>query len=911
VKLQIQPYVLVAGLALGCLSAAAFEVSLDAHGDLTLGADGPKAGVRVRRKNWTGTDGGLAHGSTRENPLGEPIDRTTGTARFDVADNRGKFAEGWLSLVGGTGRCACVRAELVACEERDANDINFSFDIPCARLANARMRDGEGRTLSFPAKMGTEVGLYSESTASFEIQNRQDGSFLRFVFPSPCRVSVQDSRRWGPEFTFRIAPLAPYRRPFSPGERSAFAFQIFHSEGIETVLDEPVTIRAGEDWVPIDNRREIEKGSALDFSSFGLIDAPAGKYGRLRAVGDHFEFEKRPGVPQRFYGVNLCFTANTPDAEAGARAVERFRRLGYNSLRLHHFENDLRWGVFTPGGFNRSQLDKFDRLVANAIAGGLYLTTDLYVSRRVTFAQVGMKGTGELNFYAYKALVGLHEGCTEDWKRFTREFLLHVNPYTGRSLAKEPALTHLVLINEGAMNLGWPTLANLTFVKDLWGEWLAQRRRDDPNFAPGLSRDCFGPAFAQNGALQAFMADCDLKAVARLKSFVRELGCEALLSSQNACDCAAMARARQAYDYVDTHHYVDHPRFVRGWSLPSVCKNENPLLTEAVPPSDIAFVRLAGKPFTVSEWNFAGPARSRAAGGLLMGSFAALQDWSALWRFAYAHHARQLEADGDLQLSYFDLSRDPILQANDRTALLLFLRGDMASLKEKLALDVGGATFAADLAPPSNAPDWQDARWRVQVARTLGRAPADWKTCSLSAAKTNVPISAEDSPSVGIDRKRGTFSVVTPRTVGGYAPEGKMKAGVLSFDVGKVPAAVTASSLDGQPIHRSRRILLTHLTDAQAEGRVYANASLRTLCAAGGRTLIRDGRAQIDLALEEAESCQVWGLDTTGRRTGRLSVRIQDGHLVFTASVRAEGMARLYYEIVKPNSRPTRCRGEI
>ena len=141
----------------------------------------------------------------------------------------------------------------------------------------------------------------------------------------------------------------------------------------------------------------------------------------------------------------------------------------------------------------------------------------------------------------------------------------------------------------------------------------------------------------------------------------------------------------------------------------------------------------------------------------------------------------------------------------------------------------------------------------------------------------------------------------TPRTVGGFVPQGSVQSGVLSFDVGDVPAVVTASSLDDYPVERSRRILLMHLTDVQADGRVYANASMRTLCEAGGRTLVRVGQAKIDLALDSPEDCQVWGLDTAGRRVGRVPAEVRNDRLRFTAEVCAGGKARLYYEIVKPN----------
>ena len=71
------------------------------------------------------------------------------------------------------------------------------------------------------------------------------------------------------------------------------------------------------DWLPFafPYDQPLEAGSAPDAS--GLLDAPAGKYGKLASVGDHFEFADRPGHPVRFFPVNLVAP---PDASLGADA---------------------------------------------------------------------------------------------------------------------------------------------------------------------------------------------------------------------------------------------------------------------------------------------------------------------------------------------------------------------------------------------------------------------------------------------------------------------------------------------------------------------------------------------------------------------------------------------------------------
>src|SRR5258706_11346736 len=51
-------------------------------------------------------------------------------------------------------------------------------------------------------------------------------------------------------------------------------------------------ITAGADWVPLTLELDIQPGSALDFSTMGFSEAPAGKHGRVIARPDgQFAFE--------------------------------------------------------------------------------------------------------------------------------------------------------------------------------------------------------------------------------------------------------------------------------------------------------------------------------------------------------------------------------------------------------------------------------------------------------------------------------------------------------------------------------------------------------------------------------------------------------------------------------------------
>ena len=60
-----------------------------------------------------------------------------------------------------------------------------------------------------------------------------------------------------------------------------------------------------------------------------------------RSRNGKFFFEKNPGQPIRFYGVNLSSSANFLEKEACRRLADRLAACGYNSVRIHHHDRML------------------------------------------------------------------------------------------------------------------------------------------------------------------------------------------------------------------------------------------------------------------------------------------------------------------------------------------------------------------------------------------------------------------------------------------------------------------------------------------------------------------------------------------------------------------------------------------
>lgn len=728
----------------------------------------------------------------------------------------------------------------------------------------------------------------------------------------------------------------------------------------------PVVLAASPDWIPLRPELEIAAGSALDFSAMGFVDAPAGKHGRVIARPDgQFAFADSPDTPRRFYGVNLCFNAQYLSRDEANRIAERLVRLGYNALRLHHYEQDLTSGQTNTTRLNPQKLDQLDGLMEALIRRGVYITTDLYVSRSVPYREVGIDRDGRIAMDTFKILVPVHKGAFENWKAFTRSLLDHVNPYTNRRYAEEPALAWLALINEGNFGNFFGDLRTIPEWTQAWNRWLTRRYPDRAALAAAWGDELQSHESPADSSVAlpeslsgtrrrardtiAFFADTERDMLQRMTAFLREeLGCHALLSNANSWTYYVTDQSvRALYDYVDDHFYVDHPRFLeRSWRLPSRCPNTSPIADGATGGRSKTFTRLLDKPFTISEYNFSGPGRFRGVGGILTGALGALQGWGGIWRFAYSHSREALFTPS--RMGYFDLASDPLSQAAERASLCLFLRGDLQTAPHSVAL----AMTDADLQHPADripslAPRWHWLAWVTRVGTRVAPSPhatlpydlllpLGWESpASAFDPRKTLPadpyaidddrlwtaikehglvpshnatdpvrkVYQSETGQILIDAPRNLLVLDTPRTAGGFAPLGqplRAPQGGIEVATSGTDATVWVSALDRHPIRQSRRLLVTHLTDLQNTGIRYAEPERQTLQDWGLLPyLVRAGKADLAIRLDDAHRYQVWALDPGGKRLAQVPARAEGNTLRFQVDVAGDTAtgARMLYEL--------------
>ena len=883
---------------------------------------------------------------------GTRLECTEGVARafaIDLSGNGGEnIAEGDVQFAGRAKFAAsddgAIAAEWEIVPDRSGKLAGLAVEsrIPIVRLLCGLRADG--RDITIPSATPAEPILFQGAVSRVEALGTDGKPWLQLDFPAVAPVLVRDLRTAGASVVSLRLLLT--RDSVEAGKTYVQRARIsIPGRALRLVENGPVVLKAGPDWLPYPPPAPgvdwVEPGSALDFSATCPHHSPAGKFGRVVAVGEHFELEARPGEPIRFCGVNLVHDANTPSTpEDSERFASNLARMGFNSVRLHHHERPL-----LAGGdpacltLDPEALDRFDALCAACLRHGLYLTTDLYVSRTpISWRAIGIDRDGEFKRDDFKRLVVFHEGAYSNLVAWTRFFLGHVNPYTGRSLAEEPGLAQLAIVNEGNLgNWGRDAILETPGVAEAWRDWCAARgvAPADLSNLPGDLYEATGADRELSNLFAVFLVDCETRFYRRMTALVRdELGCRAPLSSLSSWyNSVAYCLPRAEFDYTDDHGYVDHPFFLGSyWKPPSSNAGVNPLLGgDGVP--GYAWRRLFGKPFCVTEWNWASPGEFRAASGLVMGALAARQGWAGLWRFAWSHDRKGVEAPGSVRMRYFDLHADPTQWASERAALCLFLRSDLAPLPGGVAspteLDEAairrGEGAARRLSRPPNAP----SPWAHQVGVSLGgsdaRLPDTPESAPLEDAMPEAAV-----PFAAPLPERGAFVVSTPRTAGGFAVSGRIDAGALSFKIlpngnaanhsslatrhsslpagDGVAAAVWASSVDGKPLAESARILVSHVTDSKNTGARFDDPARRIWLDYGTTPpLMRCGAAEISLTLAPAvESAprtpSVFRLSSTGHRLDTIPSAFDSatGILRFTARTDYDpASATLLYEIVR------------
>ncbi|MBI5685107.1 MAG: carbohydrate binding domain-containing protein [Verrucomicrobia bacterium] len=353
--------------------------------------------------------------------------------------------------------------------------------------------------------------------------------------------------------------------------------------------------------------------------------------------------------------------------------------------------------------------------------------------------------------------------------------------------------------------------------------------RDDEDPARGNVRRLEPEEFASHTVARfrdegRFYYELESRYNREMYRFLREeLKVRALIEGTNHNYGVPCLRAESLLDLMDCHAYWQHPRFPRkpwsrtDWDIGNTAMLDAPAANCI---SQLCRSSVAGKPFTVSEYNHPFPNEYGCEMPLLLAAYASLQDWDAVYGYTFNHRWDEALLGGDQVTGYFDLANEVSKMAQMPTASLMFQKGFVRPAKKLVTIsydenrtydslkerrwDRIGFHLDGDLSP------LLPLVHRFRVERF--NAPATTRVADLGFTPPEGRIASDTGELLWevTEKRTGRLTINTPRAqvAVGWIGGKTVKTADAGFQLKTPFCAVSLAALDGQPLAKSKKILL-------------------------------------------------------------------------------------------------------
>ena len=386
--------------------------------------------------------------------------------------------------------------------------------------------------------------------------------------------------------------------------------------------------------------------------------------------------------------------------------------------------------------FHPEGLDRFDYFVAKLKEKGIYIHIDLIVAREFLLGD-------ELDYdtkvaSCSKCYPMFNERLIELQQEFAKEFLTHVNPYTGLALVDEPAVITVQINNEesaikGTMDNDWNPamqpyrdevqrkwnhfLLSKYDTRDrlekawTWDEKCGLKEEEDPtqNSVEIVHGNFYQPANDPNADWDAEVSPAryadymefgiaqNRRFYSRMKAFLKGIGVKVPIVASNLVAGAADVYGHIDGDIMENNCYFNHPLFPLvdgGYNIvfPNEYVGVNPLTVQtyvgAMANTILSMGAIAateGKPFMVSEWNEYGLVPFHSTAFMHTVAYACLNDWDGLILYNYQTSEKENEPEDEI-LSVFDAYNDPSLICQWGMMAEVFLKGLVSPARNQVDL---------------------------------------------------------------------------------------------------------------------------------------------------------------------------------------------------------------------------------
>lgn len=396
-----------------------------------------------------------------------------------------------------------------------------------------------------------------------------------------------------------------------------------------------------------------------------------------------------------------------------------------------------------------------------------------------------------------------------------------------------------------------------------------------------------------------FLADTDRAYSERMLRFLREeLGFKQTLivDTQIAWGGLTGPYREQSMDFVDMHEYWNNPLFLgRSWDPKNYRVNRQAMVNEMGKTDgalgSAAKYRLAGKPYSLSEYNHPAPNDFQVEMMPLLSLYAARQDWDAVYTFSWDTTGTGWV--NDAYDNYFNMARIPAKNAFFPIAAAIIRQGLIEPAGPVRAITLPDIPWSKNYHWPD---EWKDQAPVVDGLRE--RLYVQWRGHRAPPAKpdgsTAIRIRQESRGQVvaaGNDRVAilvGFFGGTTQKA-------GPLTATFKNFGVRNEGfAGLMMAAMDGKPVATSERIALAIAARTENVGMGWNEARDSVGDQWGRGPLMAEGvPAKLEIAC--AKPRRVFALDAGGKRVRQVDANWKAGRLTFEVGPKWK---TLWYEIV-------------
>ncbi|KRF03334.1 hypothetical protein ASG89_23100 [Paenibacillus sp. Soil766] len=487
----------------------------------------------------------------------------------------------------------------------------------------------------------------------------------------------------------------------------ALVLQILGTAGIAGPTANAAPIVADSTWKAIDTTLAVAPGSALDLSYMNQTPAGTKGFVKIDADGDYY-FTDEPNKKVKFFGTNLVGSYGTdPTREEMVIIADRLVAMGYNAVRYHSNDENVDWAkglmvkpTSTTVTLDPAKLDNFEYFVSLLKERGIYIDIDILAYADFS----GVPSLSQYGSFGAKYMATLFPDGKAIWQSFARQWLTHVNPYTGLALKDDPILMGVSPMNE-------TILYNANFSNPSVKEWL---KTDFNLFLAGKGRPAIttfpntfwsAPASIRDD-LAEYFTEKTLSSHNEMKNYLKDvIGVKVPIGGINYINDSLANYWRTHTDIHETHLYnglvdgrgatfsytpASHPRYSMVFD-PETRANYVPqyggtIFKNYIP--GLALGQLYQKPFALTEYNQEFPTKGRDDLGLMVAATGAYNGWDMLNRFQYVSRVREaVQQSATLGgFTSFDTLTDTLVTMSEYQSSLLFRKGHITASEPKFVI---------------------------------------------------------------------------------------------------------------------------------------------------------------------------------------------------------------------------------